>query len=155
LISALSSRKWSVGITSRQSDLNQIFKRISESAGLPIYQKLAAGPQSRKKRAKRPLKGNGGAADIYEALLLALAATGPKSVISYDDLRSSLNGVLSSQVPQKHEITSALKHLAKISREGGAEAAIDWDEDKREINLVDPYLRFFLRWQIKPPNGGR
>lgn len=129
-------------------DLRTMFRRLSLDAGLPIYQKLAAGPQSRKIRAKRPLRA-GGVADIYQALLLALAESGPKAVISYDELRESLNQLLLEQIPQKHEITSALKHLSRISREIGAESAVDWDDDKREINLVDPYLRFYLRWQVR------
>jgi hypothetical protein len=129
-------------------DLPAMFKRLSLDAGLPIYQKLAAGPQSRKVRAKRPLRG-GGVADIYQALLLALAESGPKAVISYDELRETLNQILLEQIPQKHEITSALKHLSRISREIGAESAVDWDDDNREINLVDPYLRFYLRWQVR------
>jgi AAA domain len=122
--------------------------RLARDAGLPIYQKLVAGPQSRKARTKRPLK-SGGEADIYEATLIALAETGPKPSVSYDDLRSSLNCILANMMPQKHEITSALKHLAAISMKVGTEAAIDWDEDKREVNLADPYLRFFLRWQVR------
>ncbi|MDP9055215.1 MAG: TniB family NTP-binding protein [Acidobacteriota bacterium] len=129
-------------------DLPAMFKRLSLDAGLPIYQKLAAGPQSRKVRAKRSLRG-GGVADIYQALLLALAESGPKAVISCDELRESLNQLLLEQIPQKHEITSALKHLSRISREIGAESAVDWDDDNREINLVDPYLRFYLRWQVR------
>jgi len=128
--------------------MEEMFRRISTDAGLPIYQKLSAGPQIRKARAKRPMK-NGESADIYQAILLALAATGPKSVVAYDELRSELNNLLLEQVPQKHEITSALKHLARLSREFGKEAAIDWVEDTREVNLVDPYLRFYLRWQIR------
>ncbi|MGY4330143.1 hypothetical protein ACVWWG_004560 [Bradyrhizobium sp. LB7.2] len=53
-------------------------------------------------------------------------------------------------IPQKHEITSALKHLlVNISMKSGEQSVIDWDEDKREVNLSDPYLRFFLRWQIR------
>ena len=129
-------------------DLTAMFRRLSQDAGLPIYQKLAAGPQSRKVRAKRPLR-NGGVADIYQAVLLALAQSGPKAVISYDELRELLGNMLSEQVPQKHEITSALKHLSRISRNIGAGSVIDWDDDKREITLVDPYLRFYLRWQVR------
>jgi len=129
-------------------DLPRMFRRLSVDAGLPIYQKLAAGPQSRKVRAKRPLR-RGGVADIYQALLLALAESGPKAVISYDELRESLGNILVEQIPQKHEITSALKHLSRISREIGAGSAVDWDDDKREVNLVDPYLRFYLRWQVR------
>ncbi|MCL4714602.1 MAG: hypothetical protein KJZ75_06815 [Hyphomonadaceae bacterium] len=127
-------------------DPAEIFKRIANDAGLPIYQKLAAGPQSRKVRAKRPLRA-GGQVDIYQAILLALAATGPKAVVPYDELRGALTSTLSDMVPQKHEITAALKHLSKIARDIGAESAIDWDEDKREVNVADPYLRFFLKWQ--------
>jgi hypothetical protein len=132
-------------------DVTNMFQRLSKDAGLPIYQKLAAGPQSRKLRQKRPLRG-GGTADIYQAILLALAESGPTAVVSYDDLRESLGKLLSEQVPQKHEITSALKHLSRISRSVGEGSAIDWDEDKREITLVDPYLRFYLRWQVRRGN---
>jgi hypothetical protein len=133
---------------SAEYDAEAMFVRLAHDAGLPIYQKLVAGPQSRKSHTKRPLRG-GGEADIYEALLLALAETGPKSTISYDELRGSLNAILTDMVPQKHEITSALKHLAAVSMKTGTEVAIDWDEDKREVNLTDPYLRFFLRWQVR------
>ena len=129
-------------------DTTSMLRRLSQDAGLPIYQKLAAGPQSRKVRAKRQLRG-GGTADIYQAILLAIAESGPKSILFYDDLRELLGDILSEQVPQKHEITSALKHLARISRNIGAGSAIDWDDDKREITLTDPYLRFFLRWQVR------
>jgi hypothetical protein len=128
--------------------IDEMLRRISNDAGLPIYRKLAAGPQSRKVRAKRPLR-NGGTADIYQAILLALAATGPKAVVPYDELRAELSTLLIEQVPQKHEITSALKHLSRLSREFGKEAAIDWDEDNREVNVIDPYLRFYLRWQVR------
>jgi archaellum biogenesis ATPase FlaH len=131
--------------------IDEMLKRVSNDAGLPIYQKLSAGPQIRKARAMRPLKG-GGAADIYQAILLALAATGPKAIIPYDELRQELNNLLTEQVPQKHEITSALKHLAVLAREFGKGAAIDWNEDTREVNLVDPYLRFYLRWQVRTPD---
>jgi hypothetical protein len=125
-----------------------MFRRLSEDAGLPIYQKLAAGPQSRKIREKRPLR-EGGEVDIYQALLLALAESGPKFVISYDELREILGRILSARVPQKHEITSALKHLSGISKAIGAGSAVDWDENNREITVVDPYLRFYLRWQVR------
>jgi hypothetical protein len=129
-------------------DVEGMFVRLAQDAGLPIYQKLVAGPQSRKVRTKRPLR-SGGEADIYQATLLALAETGPKPSISYEELRTTLNNLLTDIMPQKHEITSALKHLANISMKSGTEAAIDWDDDKREVNLSDPYLRFYLRWQVR------
>jgi len=129
-------------------DLEGMFSRLAQDAGLPIYQKLVTGPQARKERLKRPLKA-GEEADIYEATLLALAQTGPKATVSYEELRGKLGSLLVEMMPQKHEITSALKHLSNISVKSGTESAIDWDEDRREINLADPYLRFYLRWQVR------
>jgi hypothetical protein len=129
-------------------DFESMFVRLARDAGLPIYQRLVAGPQSRKVRTKRPLR-SGGEADIYQVMLLALAETGPKLSISYEELRTGLNALLIEMMPQKHEITSALKHLASIAMKAGSEAAIDWDDDKREVNLSDPYLRFYLRWQVR------
>jgi hypothetical protein len=82
-------------------------------------------------------------------VLLALAESGPWAVISYDELRELLGDMLSEQIPQKHEITSALKHLSRISREIDAESAFDWDDDKRVVNHADTYLRFYLRWQVR------
>lgn len=129
-------------------DIVALCIRIAKDAGLPIYQQLATGPQSRRIREKRPLK-IGGEADIYEATLMAIAKTGPLAVITYDELRASISDVLSDRIPQKHEITSALKHLAKISHGSGLESAIDWDEESRSVTIADPYLRFYLRWQIR------
>ena len=129
-------------------DITEMCRRLSRDAGLPIYQQLVAGPQSRKKRAMRPLR-KGGAVDIYQAILLALAETGPAPSVSYDDLRESLTELLSDQVPRKHEITAALKHLSSIARKTSSQSAIDWDEDKRVITVADPYLRFYLRWQVR------
>jgi hypothetical protein len=104
---------------------------------------------SRKARKKRRPK-SGGNADIYRAILLAITATGPEAIISYDVLRERLGTVLSEDIPQKQEITSALKHLARISQTIGDDAGIDWDDDGRRVDISDPYLRFYLRWQIRP-----
>ena len=61
----------------------------------------------------RPLV-NGGATDIYHAILLAIAVTGPKEQLSYDEIRSSLNRVLADKIPQKIEVSNALNHLSGI-----------------------------------------
>jgi hypothetical protein len=130
-------------------DFVPICKRLSQDFGHPIYQKLELGPQTRKARRKRRLK-SGGTADIYKAILMSIAATGPKSTISYDELRDKMGGILLEGIPQKHEITSALKHLSTISQSIGNDAGIDWDGDVRKVDISDPYLRFYLRWQIRP-----
>jgi hypothetical protein len=128
--------------------LRELYTRIAQDSGLPIYQKLAAGPQARKERLKRPLR-SGSDADVYEAVLFAIAQSGPKSALSYDEIRGQLNLILADKVPQKHEVTSALKHLSRICAEPGTEKGMDWDDGKRTLHITDPYLRFYLRWQVR------
>jgi hypothetical protein len=128
--------------------LKDIYIRLAKDSGLPIYQRLVAGPQIRKSRMKRPLV-RGGEADVYEATLLAIAETGPYGSISYNQLRSALTGILADKVPQKHEVTSVLKQLSRISREIGIDVGVDWDDDKRTLDISDPYLRFYLRWKVR------
>lgn len=139
---------------SEQYDFVPICERLSRDFGHPIYQKLEVGPQSRKSRRKRRLK-SGGFADIYKAILMAIAATGPNANVTYDELRSQLTELLLEEPPQKHEVTSALKHLATISQGIGNDAGIDWDADSRRVDISDPYLRFYLRWQIRPISTSR
>jgi hypothetical protein len=129
-------------------NLEHLFVRISKDAGQPIYQKLVTGPQSRKSRKKRLLKA-GTQVDIYQLVFYALSRTGPKSEVSYDELRDEMSAILAEKLPQKNEVTSAIKHLAKIAMDIGTETAIDWNEDARSVSLMDPYLRFFLRWQVR------
>ena len=86
----------------RDWDPAGVFDIVAKDAGQPIYEKLAAGPQTRSSRDQRPLK-EGGTVDIYQAILLAIARTGPKQALSYDDLRTSLSNILASSVPQKIE----------------------------------------------------
>jgi hypothetical protein len=136
-------------VVSENYDLIPICKRIAQQAGHPVYQKLEVGPQNRKPRMKRRLK-SGGTADIYRAIFMGIAATGPEAKINYDTLREKMAAILLDEPPQKHEITSALKHLAKISQDIGNDAGIDWDEDERKVDISDPYLRFYLRWQVRP-----
>ncbi len=131
-----------------QIDLQALYTRIARDSGLPIYERLVGGPQIRKDRMKRPLR-VGGDADVYQATLLAIAETGPSPSISYNELRARLNDILADKVPQKHEVTSVLKRLSKISRDIGADVGVDWDDDKRSLDISDPYLRFYLRWQIR------
>jgi hypothetical protein len=129
-------------------DLVPIFNEVADDAGLPIYEKLARGPQSRTDRIPRPLV-LGGTADIYRAILLAIAVTGPKPQLSYDQIRTSLNTILKDKIPQKIEVSNALNHLTKIDmEENSGQRAIDWDADNLDLFITDPFFRFYLKWKV-------
>jgi hypothetical protein len=125
-----------------------VYEKVAADAGQPIYDKLSAGPQKRSDRIHRPLK-NGGNVDIYQALLYAIAQTGPKSRLSYDEVRTSLSNVLADKIPQKIEVSNALNNLAKIAKSISEDSRpIDWVEDDLRLELPDPMFRFFLKWYL-------
>lgn len=131
-------------------NVKAIYAEVAKDAGLPTYEKLAKGPQTRTPRIMRPLK-NGNEVDIYQAILYAVAATGPTEKISYNEIRNSLNNILADKIPQKLEVSNALKHLAaEDEKENKGQRAVDWDEDALELVITDPFFRFYLRWEIAP-----
>lgn len=126
----------------------KMYQRIAKDAALPVFERLMAGPTIGKERMKRPLK-KGGEADVYEATVIAIAETGPAAALSWAEINTALKDVLSAQIPKGHEISSALKQMSKISQEVGGDSGLDWDEGKKQLNITDPFLRFFLRWQVR------
>jgi hypothetical protein len=129
-------------------DPSEVFEMIAADAGQPIYDKLASGPQKRSDRIPRPLK-NGQNVDIYQALLYAIAQTGPKRSLTYNEIRSSLSQVLAEKIPSKLEVSNTLNHLAKISRTVSEDSRpMDWVEDELRLELPDPMFRFFLKWYL-------
>lgn len=124
----------------------EIYKTVAEQAGFPTFEKLSKGPQSRSQRMGRKKIDGSGEMDIYQSVLRAIANTGPKEKISYNEIRESLRLILvESDMPQKHEISSALGHMSGIARdEIKGEPVLEWADDF--LYLTDPFLTFYMRW---------
>ncbi|HST75566.1 MAG TPA: ATP-binding protein, partial [Acetobacteraceae bacterium] len=97
-------------------DVDGLFTEVARDSGLPLFERLSKGPQSRTERIPRPLAA-GGSVDIYTAILMAIAATGPRETLNYDQIRTSLNTILAAKTPQKTEVTNALNQLSSIDKE--------------------------------------
>lgn len=131
------------------NDKNAFFAEIVNSVTSKVaYERLAKGPRQRADRLQRKLK-NGEVVDIYSAILHAIAETGPKIVISYEELRSSLKKVLDEDAPKGNEITRVLSKMDEIAKTLQGEPVIDWDKDDTNLFISDPYFAFYLKWAIK------
>lgn len=126
--------------------LEDIYKKVSQQFGFPTFEKLAKGPQSRSKRNPRRLKDGSGSLDIYQAILIAVGRTGPKSKLHYDEIRESIRGVLKeSDIPQKHEVSNALGQMEVIAKTKlKGEPVLEWSSDY--LYLTNPFLMFYMRW---------
>lgn len=124
-----------------------VFQVIAEHTGKIIFDKLASGPRARTDRIQRPLAG-GGAADIYRVVLMALSKISPgMHKIDYETLRSSIREILTSDIPQAHEVTRVLEKMAEIaSKDEMSVKVLDWDDEEQKLHITDPFFAFFLKW---------
>ncbi len=130
---------------------DEFFRRTIDGGARDVVQSLAAGPLSSKVRMQRNFVG-GESGDIYVAVLRAIANTGPKTTLTYNELRESLKGILADEPPAAHEITRVLEKISQISKDRfGDRGAIDFDEVQKVIYIVDPFVAFYMRWG--PPIG--
>lgn len=129
--------------------LEKIFEDVAHSSGYPAFQQLSTGPQPRTKRLERKLLNSDETADLYECILFAIAKTGPKSRITYNEIRSELQEILEADaVPQKRQVSNALSQMSNIAKEKiDGEPVIEWIDDI--LHITDPHLMFYLRWVIK------
>lgn len=128
-------------------NLEAVFREVAETIGRPIFDKLARGPRQRSDRIPRQLK-DGRAVDIYELVLYALAHRRPGLVsLEYEDLRAAIREVSASQIPQLHEVSRVLKHMANIAAsDQSSTPVIDFEEKEKKLHITDPFFAFYLRW---------
>lgn len=137
-------------ITLPEPDYNSFFKEIVSSISSKVaFERLAKGPRQRADRVQRELS-NGETVDIYTATLHGIAETGPKTEITYEELRNSMRKVLSDNIPQGHEITRVLSKMDEIAKkELHGEPVLDWDKENTKLYISDPFFAFYLKWAIK------
>jgi len=132
-------------------DRDDFFRRALDNSAQDVLGALASGPSGSRKRVQRSFV-NGESGDTYVAVLRAIANTGPKPKLTYNELRDSLRDILADEPPAAHEITRVLEKISDISRKRfGERGAIDFEETHKTIHVVDPFVAFYMRWG--PPIG--
>jgi len=122
----------------------EFFTRHAKNAVNPeTFRAIQKGPD-RTNRLERKLKG-GGTCDTYEAVLIALKNLDVMSPVKWADLRKGLQEILVDE-PQQHEITRVLEKMDEIAKSRQGEPVIDYVKEERELHLVDPFFRFYVRW---------
>lgn len=141
------SKNLTQGKAITSDDINQIFSEIADGIGRPIFEKLMRGPRQRTDRIQRELK-SGEVVDIYGLILKSLAHIKPGLVsIEYEELRQAIREILSSQMPQIHEIARVLKTMSKIAATDESSAqVIDFEDTEKKLHITDPFFSFYLKW---------
>ncbi|GAA1833397.1 hypothetical protein GCM10009750_17140 [Agromyces salentinus] len=129
-----------------EPDWPSFFEKQASATSKSAFDLLKNGPRTRRDRLPRTLK-SGVVTDIYGAVLAAIANTGPRTTLSYDEIRASLRDLLASGMPQSNEITNVLDQMTDIAKtkiEG--EPVLEYSIEYSRLDLVDPYFAYYLRW---------
>lgn len=125
---------------------DEFFRARAAAASKKAFDLLKQGPRQRNDRNIRRLK-DGLDTDIYGAVLAAIASTGPRTSLQYEDIRAALRNVLASDLPQRHEVTNILDQMTKIAREKiEGEPVLEYDNEYSTLYIADPFFAYYLRW---------
>lgn len=123
--------------------VSRFFEKLAGGIAPDAFEALRKGPE-RTNRIERDLV-NGGKCDTYEAIMLALQEIGAETPVNWAGLRKALQSIL-VDVPQQHEITRALEKMDEIAKMNAGEPIIDYMKKQGDLHLVDPFFRFYLKW---------
>jgi hypothetical protein len=125
------------------------FRDRASNTSKAAFDLLARGPRQRADRIQRQLTG-GRVTDIYGAVLIAIAETGPLTKLTYEELRASLRDVMAEDPPQRHEVTRVLEEMSKIARDQiEGEPVVDYDSGYATLHISDPFFAYYLRWGVR------
>jgi len=131
------------------------YKEISDSfASIAHFELLKHGPRPRKDRTHYKFF-NGTEGDVYTAVLWALANSGPKMDIHYDELKVEIKNIIinGEKCPQFLQVSRALEKMQQLSSGSeGRPNILEWSEINSTLHLLDPYFSFYLKWGIRNIN---
>jgi hypothetical protein len=126
---------------------NRIRQRAVQSYdNTTLYDKVRNGPP-RHGQARTVYKlRNGQEGDLYDVITFALASDPPFLSIRLDDLKKRASAFLPANAQPNY--IAGLEQINALVDES-AHLPLEWDEEKRTINILDPHFYFFLRTKVK------
>lgn len=111
---------------------------------------LRRGPKERgQDRSTYELK-TGAKGDVYECILRAVKSDPPKLALPYPELKDRIEALCVGDAPRGVAIANSVALMARLAiTQMPRERAIDWDEEREVLDIVDPYFLFYLRWSEK------
>lgn len=125
----------------------EFFRRIARRSPPDVFAKLLEGPKVRGQERMVRIFDDGVSVDIYGAVLRAIAITGPKTTMKYQELMKILESRLRiGTIPQPQQVTNTLWHMSSIAEEARemGDPALSYKND--QLHVLDPFLAFYLRW---------
>lgn len=107
---------------------------------------MKEGPKTRGTVRNGHLLKTGETFDVYPLILRAIASNPPELTIRYSNLQNRIAQICQGEPPPGSSVTGACAHMCLIANAAVGRNIVEWDGELEVINLLDPYLLFFLRW---------
>lgn len=108
--------------------------------------KLKDGPKTRGQDRKAYLLSDGTSMDVYPLILRAIALDPPELTQRYPTLQRRIQSLCTGDQPSGSSVTGACSHIASIANDSENRNIIEWDAESDVLDIRDPYLLFYLRW---------
>jgi hypothetical protein len=127
--------------------LPRVCNRTAMSADYSsIVEKMKEGPKTRGTIRNSYVLKDGSQSDVYAVVLRAIASDPPELTFRYSDLFDRINSLCHSDTPSGSSVTGACYHMSNIANGAANQLIIEWDGDNDVLDILDPYLLFYLRW---------
>ena len=121
-----------------------------------LVRRMHTGPKQRGQERKEFQLSDGSVGDVYRAVLLAIASDPPALSFRYADLNSRVENCCLGEAPRAQSIAGACAQISAMAAEMYPdERVIEWEDEENLLELIDPYLRFYLRWAPQLVQLGR
>jgi hypothetical protein len=124
---------------------------LKETAALAncktVYDMLKAGPPVHGSPRNQYNFRDATSGDVYGVLLRAVPVGEPKLSLNYNEIMERVEKIVAGSQPTGASVESALKHLHGIaSKKINDDRVLEWDAEKKVLNVLDPYFLYYLRW---------
>lgn len=108
--------------------------------------KMKDGPKTRGQDRKAYLLRDGASMDVYPLILHAIALDPPELTQRYPNLQRRIQSLCEKDQPSGSSVTGACSHIVSIANDSENRSVIEWDTESDVLDIRDPYLLFYLRW---------
>lgn len=123
-------------------------KAAAQTDYASLVREMHGGPKVRGMERKEFSFTDDSKGDVYRAILLAVATEPPSSTLTYSDILSRIEAVCVGEAPGSGSVVTSIRHATKIVRNlQPGERIIEWEDTAGGgvLNIIDPYLLFYLR----------
>ncbi|HEY1028413.1 MAG TPA: hypothetical protein VGE28_12410 [Pseudomonas sp.] len=127
--------------------ISRVCRRTAQTTDYTtVVNLIKDGPKTRgTERTQHMLKSNE-ICDVYHLLVKAIAQNPPELTIRYANLQQRIGTLCQNEPPSGSSVTGACGHMCAIANTSEGRNILEWDAQHDVLDILDPYLLFFIRW---------